>query len=148
MANLSRWNPFGKFRAPMVWDESLDRFMRQALRPMFTGADDLADIALDVVENDGAYRVKAEVPGVKKEDISVSLEGNQVAITVDVKREKEEKQGDKVLCSERYHGRMYRSFSLPTEIDQTKADAKYADGVLELTLPKKAGSATRNLEIH
>lgn len=148
MANLLRWNPFEKLRVPTLWDDSMERLMRQAMRPVLPGRDEPLDIALDVTENDAAYCVKAEMPGAKREDINVSIDGNQVAITVEVKREKEEKKDDKILWSERYHGRLYRSFSLPAEVDQGKADAKYADGVLELTLPKKAGVASKRLEVH
>ena len=147
MANLLRWNPFTKLGSPSVWDDSIERFMRQALRPTLMNIDEALDIALDVSEGDGAFLVKAEVPGVRREDINVSIDGNQVSISTEVKKEREEKKGDKVLCSERFHGRMYRSFTLPTEVDQSKAEAKYTDGVLELVLPKKAGSGTKKLEV-
>lgn len=148
MANLTRWDPFGEFGRLSLWDDSMDRFMRRMLRPTRAKGEEAMDITIDVTENDNAYLVKAEVPGVTKEDINVSVNGNQVAITAEVKKEHEEKKGEKVLYSERYFGSMYRSFTLPTDVDQTKADAKYANGVLELTLPKKAGGGVKKLEIH
>jgi HSP20 family protein len=148
MANLMRWDPFTEFGAPSVWDDSMDRFMRRMLRPMRVKGEAAIDIAIDVSESDNAYMVKAEVPGVKKEDIGVSIDGNQVAITAEIKQEHEEKKGEKVLRSERYYGSMHRSFTLPTDVDQTKADAKYTNGVLELVLPKKAGGGVKKLEVH
>jgi HSP20 family protein len=149
MANLMRWHPFSELSAPSVWDDSMERFMRRMLRPLRVKGEEAIDIAIDVSEGDGAYVVKAEIPGVKKEDIGVSIDGNQVAITAEVKKEHEEKTGEKVLRSERYYGSMYRSFALPADVDQARADAKYANGVLELTLPKKAsGGGVKKLEIH
>jgi Molecular chaperone (small heat shock protein) len=105
-------------------------------------------IKMDVAEDDKAYHVKAEVPGVKKEDIHVSVEGNQVSITAEVKKEKEEKNGETVLRSERYYGMQSRSFTLMHDVDQDKAEAKYQDGVLDLTLPKKVnGGAVKQLAV-
>jgi HSP20 family protein len=104
-------------------------------------------IKMDVKEDDQAYTVHADIPGVKKEDIHVSIEGNQVSISAETRVEKEEKKGEKVLRSERYVGKVARSFTLANEVDEAKAQAKYNDGVLELTLPKKAVSAARKLAI-
>jgi HSP20 family protein len=93
-------------------------------------------IKLDVTEDEKAYFVKAELPGVKKEDIEVEVNGNQVSLAAEVKREKIEKKGETLVHSERYYGRQYRSFSLAQPVDRKKAVAKFTDGVLELTLPK------------
>ena len=107
------------------------------------------DIRLDVSENDKAYVVKADVPGVKKEDINVRIDGNVVQIDAEVKRETETKgEGGKVLRSERYYGTVSRTFSLGQDVDEAKADAKYVDGVLTLELPKKASTAARKLTVH
>jgi HSP20 family protein len=148
MANLTRWEPFADFGRVNLWDDSMDRFMRRMLRPMRIKGEEALDIAIDVTENDNAYVVKAEIPGVNKEDINVSINGNQVGISAEVKREREEKKGEKVLYSERYAGSLYRGFTLPSEVDQAKAEAKYANGVLALTLPKKAGGGVKKLEVH
>jgi HSP20 family protein len=148
MANLVRWDPFRSFPRMQAFDESLDDLLRRFIRSPVARRDEAVDIAVDVSEDDKAYTVKAEIPGVKKEDISVSVEGNQVSIQAEVKREKEEKDNGKVLRSERYYGAMYRSFTLPIEVDQAKAEAKYADGILQLVLPKKASSGTKKLEVH
>ena len=104
-------------------------------------------IKMDVTETDGGYMIHAEVPGVKKEDINVEIEGNEVTITAEVRREWEKKEGDKMLRSERYYGNVYRSFTLPHELDETKSEAKYKDGVLELKLVSKAGVAGRKLPV-
>jgi HSP20 family protein len=105
------------------------------------------EIKMDVSEDDKAYTVRAEIPGVKKDDIKVAVEGNQVSISAEVKKEKEEKEGKKVIRSERYYGKVYRSFSLAQEVDQNAAKAKYSDGVLELTLPKKPGTAGKEISV-
>jgi HSP20 family protein len=104
-------------------------------------------IKMDVKENDSAYLVHAEIPGVKKEDIKVDVEGNMVSISAEVKQEKEVKEGERVIRSERYYGNVSRSFSLGQDVDQGAAQAKYADGVLELTLPKKAGTRPNKIVV-
>ena len=104
-------------------------------------------IKVDVTENDKGYVVHAEVPGVKKDDIHVTIEGNQVSISAEVKRETEKKEGDRVLRSERYCGSSYRSFVLPSDIDEAASEAKYDNGVLELKLAKKAAVTGRKLAI-
>ncbi|HXV06417.1 MAG TPA: Hsp20/alpha crystallin family protein [Burkholderiales bacterium] len=140
MANITRWDPF---------EDIDDLFKGFFLRPMRveSGVDSQMRIKMDVKEDDKAYVVHAEVPGVKKEDIQVSIDGNQVSISAEVKREKEEKQGEKVLRTERYTGKVYRAFSLAQDVDQDGARAKYENGVLELTLPKRAASAQRRLTV-
>jgi HSP20 family protein len=145
MANITRWDPF---------EDMDDLFKGFFLRPVRmetgrveSGAETQMRIKMDVKEDDKAYVVHAEVPGVKKEDIQVQIDGNQVSISAEVKREKEEKQGDKVLRSERYYGRVFRAFSLAQDVDQERAQAKYDNGVLELTLPKKTAAAQRRIAV-
>lgn len=104
-------------------------------------------IKIDLTEHDDAYAVKAEIPGVRKEDIDVRIERNQVTISAEIKNEKEEKKDGRVLRSERQYGFASRSFALASDVDDTKADAKYQNGVLELRLPKKAGGSNRRLTI-
>ena len=139
MANITRWDPF---------EENLDDLVKGFfLRPMRFESQEQVRTKMDVKEDDKTDTVHAEIPGVKKEDIQVSIEGNQVAISADVKREKQDKQGEKVLRTERYYGRVYRAFALAQDVDQEKAQAKYENGVLELTLPKKAATFTRTLAV-
>lgn len=96
-----------------------------------------AQIKIDVQENEAAYTVQAEVPGVPKDDIHVALDGNVVTLRAEIKQEDSSRKDDKVLRSERYFGEVSRSFQLPVEIDTASASAKYDNGVLSLTLPKK-----------
>jgi len=107
MANITRYDPFD------VTLEPFDDLFRGFFRPVrFEGQPQQMQIKMDVKENDKTYNVHAEIPGVKKEDIHVTIEGNQVSISAEVKKEKEEKEGEKVLRSERYYGKVYRSFTL------------------------------------
>ncbi len=145
MANITRFDPFSELTRFNPFSD--DFFRGFSLRPVLQGMEDEPQIRLDVSEDDKTYSVKAEIPGVKKEDIKVSVEGNQVSISAEVKKEKEEKEGKKVIRRERYYGSVSRSFSLGQEVDQAAAQAKYNDGVLELVLPKKAGGSVKQLAI-
>ena len=129
---LSRLDPFGDIGWPRV-------------RRLFDVEPVEPTIRLDVTESDKAFTVKAEIPGVAKEDIDVQVSGNQVSLSAEVKREKEEKKDETVVHSERYYGKQYRSFTLSQDIDRDKAEAKFDNGVLTLTLPKL--EATRNGKI-
>lgn len=137
MANITRIDPFD------------DLFRGFFVRPMdFNGAPaQTPSIKMDVQEQGDSYLVHAELPGVKKEDIHVVVEGNLVSISAEVKQEKETKEGDRVLRSERYFGKVSRSFQLEQDLDDTLASAKFNDGVLELTLPKRIASPSKRLTI-
>src|SRR5690606_13533474 len=102
---------------------------------------------LDVKEDEKAYTVRADIPGVKKEDIQVDVDGNAITLRAETKQEKEEKKGEKVLYSERRYGMMSRSFTLPTEVETDGAKAEYKDGVLNLTLPRKADGSGRRITV-
>ena len=129
-------------------DETFDDLLKGFfVRPMTFENQAQAQFRVDVKEDDGAYVVQAEIPGVKKEDINVTINGNQVTISAEVKREREDKQGEKVLRSERYYGKAYRAFSLAQDVDEASAQAKYNEGVLELRLPKKAVVTAKKLSI-
>jgi HSP20 family protein len=148
MANLTRWDPLGEVTRFGLFDQPVDTLMRRFFRSVPMREEGAMTISVDVSENDKAYTVKAEIPGVSKDAISVAIEGNRVSISAEVKKKKEEKEGEKVLHCERYYGSAFRSFTLPMDVDPSKSDAKYVNGVLELTLPKKAGAAAKQLEIH
>lgn len=104
-------------------------------------------IKMDVKENGEAYTVSAEIPGVRKEDIHVTIEGGMVMVRADVKQEDSQTQDDKLLRSERYFGSVSRGIQLPQDVDQGQAKAKYDNGVLTLTLPKKQGKGGQKLRI-
>ncbi len=104
-------------------------------------------IKVDVKESEQGYTVHAEIPGVAKEDIHVSVDGNTVTLRAEVKQHDTQTKDDKFLRSERYYGSVSRSFQLAAEIDQSEAKAKYDNGVLTLTLPKKTGGKVQRLAV-
>ncbi len=110
-------------------------------------ATDAPQMRVDVKENAGGYEVHAELPGMKKEDIHVHIDGPVVSISAERKQEKEVKEGERVLRTERYFGKVSRSFQLGQDVDEAKAVARFNDGVLELTLPKKAEAQAKRLTI-
>ena len=123
---------FRRFMSPMRMERNLDEL----------------DIRVDVVEKDGHFKVRADLPGMKKEDINVRIDGNIVQIDAETKQDKEFKEdGGKMLRSERYYGAVSRSFTLAQDVDESKAVAKYEDGVLTLDLPKKETTASKRLSI-
>jgi HSP20 family protein len=140
MANITRYNPF---------DEAFDDLFRGFfVRPLgFEAPAGAAQFRVDVSEDEKAYQIRAEVPGVKKEDINVTIDGDTVAISAEVKNEKEVKNGERVLRSERYYGKLYRAFTLGQAVEEAGTSAKYANGVLELTLPKKAAAQAKRITI-
>lgn len=140
---INRFNPFGELSDPF----KDDFFRNLAWRPMYRLMDDQPMMRIDLKEDDQQFMVTAELPGVHKEDIKVSIDGNQVALSAEIKREKEEKSGEKVLRSERYHGRVARTLLLDETVDQSRASARYENGVLELTLPKAQQSPSKLLDI-
>lgn len=139
MANLTRYNPFDE----LYNDFGKGFFVKPFAMP--TGTD--MSIKLDVKEDEKAYTVRADIPGVKKEDIQVDIDGDMVSVRAEAKQEKEEKKDEKVIYSERSYGMVSRSFSLPTEVDEKAARAEYKDGVLNLVLPKKANGAGKRISV-
>ncbi|MCC6212810.1 MAG: Hsp20/alpha crystallin family protein [Burkholderiales bacterium] len=143
MANIARLDPFNS-----IVDDLFKGFF---VRPVGYDARvvnaDVPRLSVDVTEKNGAYVVTAELPGVRKEDIHVDIDGAQVTLAAEVKREKEVAEGERVLHTERVYGKVSRSFALPQELDETRAEAKFRDGVLELTLPKKAAAARKAITI-
>ncbi len=118
------------------------------LRPFTTTLESsLPQIKLDIAENGRAYEVTAEIPGAKKEDIDVQVDHNLVSISARTSRESEQREGDKLLRQERYFGAMSRQFSLASDIDDAHTVAKYENGVLHLTLPKKEQSPQRRIQV-
>jgi HSP20 family protein len=139
MANISRYAPFDDLFGDLAkgfW-----------LKPMPVPGGEELKIKVDVKEDDKCYTVHADIPGVRKEDIQIDIDGSQVSIRAEAKQEKEEKQDGKLIHSERYYGMVGRSFSLPLEVDEKSVVARYKDGVLDLTLPKKSGNGTRRVAV-
>lgn len=147
MANITRWNPFRELARFDPFTDVEDFFKDFGMRPAWRGLEVEPQIKMDVSEDDKGFTVKAEIPGVRKEDINVSIDGNLVSISAETKHEKEEKEGKKVVRRERYYGSVSRSFTLGQDVDMNKAEAKYEDGVLVLALPKKPGAETKKLTV-
>jgi HSP20 family protein len=139
MANITRYSPFED-----LFSDFTKGFW---VKPLSFPAETEVKLKVDVKENDKAFTVHAEIPGVKKEDIQVDIDGNIISIRAERKQEKEEKKGEKVIYSERSYGMASRSLTLPSDVDTQGASASYKDGVLDLTLPKKAGAQAKRISI-
>lgn len=129
--------------------DPFDDAVRSLLRPWQVRMPDAAPrIRIDLSEQDGSYSLKAEIPGVKKDDIDIRVDGNTVTISAEVKSEKEEKgNGGRMLRQERQEGYTSRSLTLACPVDEDKVQATYKNGVLALTLPKKADTSTRRIAV-
>jgi len=141
MANITRYDPFNE-----LVDDLFKGFLVRPLAYEGRGAEVLPRLKVDVAEKNGAYVVKGELPGVKKEDIHISVDGAQVTLEAEVKQEKSTEE-ERVLHTERTYGKVSRVFTLPQEVDEAKVQAKFQDGVLELQLPKKQAAARRQITI-
>jgi HSP20 family protein len=136
MANVTRYDPLD------------DLFRGFFVRPVeMSNMSEAPSVKIDVKEQEKAYVVHAEMPGIRKEDIHVVIDGPSVSISAEHKQEKEVKDGERTLRTERYFGKVSRSFQLGQDIDDGAASAKFTDGVLELTLPKKAATQSKRLTI-
>ena len=127
-----------------------DLFRGFFVRPVeygITGNDETPHVRIDVKENADGYEVNAELPGIRKEDINIHIDGAVVSISAERKMNNEIKDGERVLRAERYCGKVSRSFQLGHEIDESRSGAKFVDGVLELTLPKKPEAQATRLTI-
>ena len=142
MASITRYDPFND-----LVDDLFKGFLVRPLALEGARGDLLPRVKVDVAEKNGAYKVTAELPGVRKEDIHVSIDGPQVTLEAEVKQEKEASQDERVLHTERVFGKVTRSFTLPQEVDEGKAEAKFRDGILELMLPKKAAAQRKQISI-
>lgn len=142
MANLTRFDPFR-----ITSFDPIEDVFKGFFRPVRLDDEPLMQLRMDVKEDEHKYTIHAEIPGVKKEDIQVAIEGNKISISAETKQEKEVKNGEKVVHSERYYGSVARTFSLASEVDEAHAEAHYKDGVLELLLPKKTVSSVKKLTI-
>ncbi len=146
MTTLTRFNPFrspARFETPAAFD---DLFRNLGFGPPWSQPEFTSDMRVDIREDDAAYYIDAEIPGVDKDDIDVSVEGNRVAINAETKRENEKKNG-KELIVERSWGKAYRAFALPADIDGNRTEARYDKGVLALRLPKQANGNARRIAV-
>ena len=142
MSNITRFDPLGE----LVDDMFKGFFVRPVAYESESRGPGLR-MKADVGETDGAYKVTVELAGVKKEDIQVTIDGAQVTLAAEVKREREASASERVLHAERVLGKLTRSFTLPQDIDEARAEARFHDGLLELTLPKKALTARKTISV-
>ncbi len=145
MANLARFNPLAELTRFDPFRDFDDMF--RLPQTMLRSLPEEPQIRMDVSEDEKAFVVKAEIPGVRKDDIKVSIDGNRVSISAELKKEKEEKKGETVIRSERYYGRQFRGFTLQQDVDASKAEASYEDGILALKLPKKEPTSVREIAV-
>jgi len=144
MANMTRFDPFS-----VSAFDPLEDVLNGFFRPVsLTRENSQTQIRIDVRENANSYIVHAEIPGVNKEDIHVTIDGSQVSLSAETRRENETREGERALRSERYYGKLSRTFVLENEIDESQAEAHYKNGVLELVLPKKAQTSAKKLTIN
>lgn len=138
MAEITRHDPYGE----------LDDMMRGLVfRPVRVPEPRIEQIKVDATEDDSGYRITADIPGVRKEDIRVAVQNNEVSISAEVKSESQQKEGERVVHSERYYGPVSRSLVLPQPVDEGAALAKYENGVLTLTLPKRSSSRFKKISV-
>ena len=148
MTMLTRWNPFRSVARFDPNSDFEDMFRGLSLRPFLRELENsVPDLRIDVQEDEKNYCVKIDVPGAKKDDIQVSIDGNQVRVEAEIKSE-ETHEDRKQVHTERYVGKSYRAFGLPQEVDADKSEAQYDDGVLTLTLPKKNNGQAKRIAIN
>lgn len=142
MVNLVRREPFS------LLDEFFNDFFSRAGVPV--RAAELPNVVrarMDVIDHGDRYEVLVDLPGVRKEDIQVTIEGSRVSINAETKSERQRKEGERVLHAERFAAAYARSFELPAEVTEEGAEAKLENGVLKLTLPKRATVTSKRLQI-
>ena len=148
MLNIVKRDPFfGDITRFDPFTNMDNLFKGFGMRPFLNEMEAGSLIKVDLSEDDKAYKIRAEIPGVNKDDIKIQVDGNRVSISAETKQEKEEKEGERVIRRECYQGSSYRSFSLDNDVDETNAEAKYENGILELTLPKTNGREAKRIEI-
>jgi HSP20 family protein len=131
-----------------LFTDPFDSLLRGFLvRPLAFAGESASHFPIDVSENEIVYRVRADLPGVKKENIAVSIEGNTVTISTEVQADREAQSADRILRAERYVGKLARTFSLAQDIEEGGAEARYVDGVLDLVLPKKSVAGRKRIVV-
>ncbi|MGV3655491.1 MAG: Hsp20/alpha crystallin family protein [Noviherbaspirillum sp.] len=146
--NLKRYTPFSNMARFDPFRGFDDLFSDFPMAPAWSRSQEMDSlIKMDISESDTDYRVSAEMPGVRKEDIKIDIDGGTVTIRAEVKQEREEKQGENTVRSERFYGQQFRSFTVPQAIDESQVQAKYQDGILTLTIPKKSGGSAKQVTV-
>lgn len=140
---LKLWQPL---RSLARLEDELDALTESLFDRFKLGGDGVWVPAMDVVENDGELEIRAEIPGVKKEDLKIKVTGNSLTISGEKKKESETK--DKHYHRiERYYGSFSRTIQIPEGVDKDKVKATYKDGVLTIALPKPESMKTKEIEV-
>ena len=141
---LTKWDPFkemeemfGRYARGMDWP-------RRSSQQMVAGGDWAPRV--DIAETDAAFTIKAEIPEVKKEDVVVSVDNGVLTIRGERKQEKEEKH-KKYHRVERFYGNFVRSFTLPDNVDESRIEAVFKEGMLTLQIPKVAGLKSKVIDV-
>jgi len=144
MANVVRWDPF---REMLQFRRSMDRMMDESLMNGANWDEPMRwALAVDVMENNDAYLVKASLPGVDPDDINITYDNHVLTLSTEIRAE-EEKKEERYLLRERRYGSFTRSITLPNQVDASKIEADYSNGVLTLTLPKAEELKPRRIQI-
>ncbi|RMF35037.1 MAG: Hsp20/alpha crystallin family protein [Chloroflexi bacterium] len=145
MAELTRWEPF---RELMSLREAMDRLFEESfVRPGFGLLAPAAEtLAVDMYETDDAIIVKASIPGIKPEDIDVSVTGDTLTIKGEIEEDKEVKE-EQYYRRERRYGSFCRNIPLPVAIQADKAEAEFEYGVLTLRLPKAEAVKPKTIKV-
>lgn len=142
--SVRRSDPF----SALVDDVFSDFFQRTGVTPARGGeGTTIARARMDVIDQGDKFEIRVDLPGVSKEDINVSVEGARVTLQAESRKQKETKDGERVLYSERTFTGYARSFELPAEVTDEGADARFENGVLTLALPKRVTVASRRLAV-
>lgn len=147
MSLPTRWNPFHQISRFDPMNDLEELFRGFGGRSLARDYEKALEMRMDVTEDDKSYRVAIDIPGIKKEDIEVSIDGKQVTVSAEVKREKS-KEDEKEIYSERYSGKALRTFTLPAEVDSATSEARYDGGVLTLVLSKKGNPEAKRLSVN
>ncbi|MGE5526011.1 MAG: Hsp20/alpha crystallin family protein [Rhodospirillaceae bacterium] len=149
MANITAYGSGVQNPALVPYSEPFEDMLSGFMAwPVTYGGHKSPLLRVDVTESDDAYHVLCDMPGMKKDDIAVTIEGSDVTIAGEVKQEQQAGAQERLLWSERATGRVERTLSFSRDIDQSRVDARYVDGVLELTLPKTEMAARKRITIH
>lgn len=146
MTSVTRWDPFADLRGTMdrLFDEGFSRPWR--LLPATNGDGFEAAFPVEVAETEGEIEVKAALPGVKPEEVDITVQNDVLTIKAEHKDTTEEKKRDFYRREIRY-GAFHRSMTLPVSVDSDKAEAKYENGILSLTLPKAEALRPKQIKV-
>jgi HSP20 family protein len=144
--NMARYTPRSDLLRQAGFPDIGNLLRGLSMAPVLRELEQAPRMKVDIEETDKAYILRADVPGANREDITVTVDGNTVAITANVEQQRVDPNGN-MINMERIYGEEYRVFTLPQEVDEANAEARIENGVLVLTLPKKSGSAAKKLDI-